>query len=313
MSAPRYPTADVKNLSLLNFQHLILLKELKKHTSLRSVCGELGLSVSNISREIRHLETLLEVNLIKTSSRGYTITENGLACAGIAETLLVKAEGLFGASDLKVLSQRVSHTVGGRGYLNLLATQNFSSNAELVKSASFCFLDLSPAETVQLTVLGLLDSIIHFETYDLPASWETRALIKDVQWGLHLRKNHPLTKVKDVSMQELLRYPFVVSSAWNGREVAFNNDFFPEPWSKRQKGFQAQTALMALQIAKNTDQIVFLPDIFKSLVSFDHLCVLDYAHPLFPKKDLLMSVHAARVSSKLLEKMLESFRSRSLS
>jgi DNA-binding transcriptional LysR family regulator len=296
----------MNNIKLLTFQQMAILKELRDHSSLRSLCVKLNINVSNISREMDQLENLLKAKIITTSSKGFILTPDGLRISHIADEILVRAEQLnqFSSNDK---DQKTLHTIGGRGYLNLMATQKFSSSADILKSARLRFLDLAPNETIQLAVMGILDSIIHFENYDLPASWMTQVLRADIPWKLHVRKKHPLLTKDKIQISDVLKFPFVISTSWNGREISINEDGFPYTWAQRQKGLEAQTALMALQIVSNTDQIVFLPEIFSDLVSTEKVTTLEPVDFIPMTKNLFISVHTSRVSLKLFNLFIEKF------
>jgi DNA-binding transcriptional LysR family regulator len=253
------------------------------------------------------LESLLKVKIITTSSKGFILTPDGLRMSQIADQILVQAEQLnqFSSNDK---DQKTLHTIGGRGYLNLMATEKFSSCPDILKSARLRFLDLAPNEVIQLAVMGILDSIIHFENYDLPASWMTQTLRADIPWKLHVRKSHPLLKKNEIDISDVLKFPFVISTSWNGREISMNEDGFPYSWTQRQKGLEAQTALMALQIVSNTDQIVFLPEIFSDLVSTEKITTIEPIDFVPMKKNLFISVHTSRVSIKLFNLFIEKFK-----
>jgi hypothetical protein len=189
-----------------------------------------------------------------------------------------------------------------------MATKKFSSSPDILKQARLRFLDLSPNEVIQLAVIGILDSIIHFENYDLPASWMTQTLIKNVQWKIHVKKNHPLTQISNLKMSDILKYPFVLSTSWNGREISANEDGFPMSWSQRKKGLEAQTALMALQIVANTDQVVFLPELFDDLITTEKITTIAPSDLQEISKPLFISVHTSRVSIKLFNLFIEKFK-----
>ena len=252
------------------------------------------------------LETLLKAKIITTSSKGFVMTPEGFRMSQIADQIWVQAEQLSQFSDTDY-DPKILHTIGGRGYLNLMATRQFSSSPEILKSARLRFLDLAPNETIQLAVMGILDSIIHFENYDLPASWMTQTLKADIPWKLHVRKNHPLFKKNVTHISDVLKFPFVVSTSWNGREISINEDGFPFTWAQRQKGLEAQTALVALQIVSNTDQIVFLPEIFNDLVSTEKITTILPSDLIPMTKNLFISVHTSRVSLKLFNLFIEKF------
>lgn len=297
----------MNGLMLLSFQQLAVLKELRTHSSLRSLCVKLSINVSNISREIDNLENILKVKIVTTSSKGYIMTADGLRISQIADDLLVHAEKLnqFSKTDS---NDKALHTVGARGYLNLLATTKFAKGTEISDMVRLRYLDLAPHETLQLAVMGVLDSIIHFENYDLPSSWMTQALCEDIPWKLHVRKNHPLTAQPKLTLMDVLKYPFVMSTSWNGREVTVNDDGFPFSWSERRKGFEAQTALMALQIISTTDQVVFLPEIFHDFISADKVTTIEPVDFVPMRKTLSISVHTSRVSLKLFKLLVSKFK-----
>ncbi len=138
------------------------------------------------------IERLLKVKIITTSSRGFIITADGVRISQIADQTWSQAEQLYQLAQPD-LDKKVLHTIGGRGYLNLMATQKFSSCPDTLKIARLRFLDLAPNEIIQLAVTGVLDSIVHFENYDLPNSWLTQKLKPEIPWKLHLRRGLSLT------------------------------------------------------------------------------------------------------------------------
>jgi DNA-binding transcriptional LysR family regulator len=297
----------MNKLMQLSFQQLAILKELRSHTSLRSLCIKLAINVSNISREITALEDILKVKIVTTSSKGFIMTAEGLRVSQIADDLLIHAEKLNQFTSFES-DEKVLHTVGSRGYLNLLATTKFSAGSEVSDLVRLRFLDLAPNETLQLAVMGVLDSIVHFEKYELPSSWMTQPLLENIPWKLYVRKNHPLADKQNLHISDVLKYPFVMSTSWNGREVTINDDGFPFSWSERRKGFEAQTALMALHIVSNTDQVVFLPEIFEDIFFTNKITTLEPKDLVSMHKTLYISVHTTRVSLKLFRLFLAKFK-----
>ena len=303
------------DLRSLTFHQIMILKELRSHQSLRSLCSALNISVSNISRDLQDLNTLLQMQILKTSPKGYLLTEEGGWASELATEIWEKAEGFVAKGTAKAESTALpTHTVGGRGYINLLAAQKFSSHTPLSNIVRLRYLDLPPTEVIQLAIMGVIDSIIHFESFDLPSSWMTQNLIEKVPWKIHLSKDHPLLhlqRIKALDYDDLAEYPFVVSTYWNGREVATQDDGFPLPWSRRKKGSEAQTALTALQISAKTNQLTFLPNVFEGLLAENSIETLDLGGLISIEKPLQISVHTQRVSLKVFNQMIQSFKMKS--
>lgn len=295
------------DLRSLTFQQIEILKEIRFHSSLRSVCAKLNINVSNISREIKAIEEAIEQDVISTSSRGYTLTEQGLYVSTLCQKIWEQGELLSAKSTPKSTFEKKSqYTIGGRGYLNLLASQNFSKNKALRETVRLRFLDISPNDTIQLAVVGLIEVMIHFEKFDLPSSWMTQTLVEEIPWRLHVPKNSSLSDKS--TMDEILDHPFVGSISWNGRELATNEDGFPLPWGQRQKGFEAQNALMALQIVSNSDHVVFLPDLFGELLAKSNVRTIQCPALANISKPLNISVQSSKVSVRFFNEMLNSFK-----
>jgi hypothetical protein len=158
---------------------------------------------------------------------------------------------------------------------------------------------------MELALLGVVDCLVHFEEFDLPQSWHTQTLIAEVPWKIHASQNHFLSN--EATLAEVLKVPFVVPSVWTGREITTIDDGFSVPWSQRVRGLEAQTALLALQIVENSDQIAFLPEIFSGFSGVDRIKTLAINDQAILTKDLKVSVHSSRVSLKVLNQISQAF------
>jgi hypothetical protein len=74
-----------------------------------------------------------------------------------------------------------------------------------------------------------------------------------------VRRGHPLND--QTSKAELLEFPWCKSAYWNGRAIAQSYDSLTIPRRDRIPGNEIQTALVAIEVIKNTNNIALIPDI----------------------------------------------------
>jgi len=289
----------LKNLSFID---LDILAKLSDHNSLRALCRSTGFEPPKMSKTLNRIKNELKIELIKTSPHGYILTSEGLYISNQSKEVIKKTEELIPTK--KMIQQQIEIlTVGSRGFLNLCLTQNMFQALQKTKDYNihYRFLDLSPDELKKMAFDGILDIAIHLEQIAWPQTWSS-VKVADVAWSFFVNSQHPIPDT--CTIEDLLKYPWLRSTHWNGQRLAHSIDHLAVPSRERNFGHEIQTALNAIEIIKCTDQVAFIPDLiaykYSNKNEIKKLNITDIENIPRP---LYLSVRADKVSAKLFKNL----------
>lgn len=288
-----------KRLSKISFFDLRILAELSTHKSLRALSRSLNLEPPALSKRLKSIQDDIGLEILKTSATGYALTPDGTHITTKAKDLLLSSSDFIPTKN-NLVKQQMIYTFGSRGFLNIFLCGSLLSTTQQTKSNHLIrLIDLSPDE-LRLTVFeGVLDLAVSLEQFNWPKNWVTTE-VGNLNWSLYVRKNHPL---KDKSTKEdLLKYPWSKSAYWNGRAIANSSDSIAVPKSDRIPGNEQQTALVALEVIKNSDNIAIIPDIIAhDSVKNGLIKKISCADVEMPTAKITFGVNSDKVSQKLYQ------------
>ena len=243
----------------ISLRDLSVLADLPHHSSLRALARVRGLLPAHVSKIIRSLESNLKVQLLQRSTTGVTLTFEGRRLSHGAAEVLSSFEKLTHVEAASAVSyERIVH-VGSRGFLNINFGPVIAEYMERHKPHwGAAFTDLSPKETIDAARNGALDLAITMDRLDLSRYWK-EVYIGDLNWNLYGKKNHPLKH--GASQRDLALYRIMRAAYWDGQTIVNGEDLIPLADSFKRPGFQIQTALTAIELAKVTNQLAFIPSL----------------------------------------------------
>jgi len=291
----------LKNLSFID---LDILAKLSDHTSLRALCRSTGFEPPRMSKTLNRIKNELKIELIKTSPHGYILTSEGLYISNQSKEVIKKTEELI-PTKKTIQSQIETLTVGSRGFLNLCLTQNLfhALKKNHDQNTHYRFLDLSPDELKKMAFDGLLDIAIHLEPISWPQTWSS-VQVSEIKWSFFVNSKHPLSE--NASIEDLLKYPWLQSTYWNGQRLAHSIDHLNIPLRDRISGHEIQTALNAIEVIKHCDHVAFIPELiafkYSSTVEIKKINVSQIDNNPRP---LYLSVRADKVPAKLFKNLTQ--------
>ncbi|NBW82378.1 LysR family transcriptional regulator [bacterium] len=239
----------------VSFSDLEIVSILVRYQSLRALARDLKLTISNVSKKISRIEAETGRELIKRSTNGYLLTQEGERLAKVARHLLAESEALFSESHSAEFSPKKWITIGSRGFLNaLLAPILIKLCEQQKKEMRFRFIDFSPEEIVVAAFRSSLDIAFTLEECFLGERWQS-VRIGQTRRILLARADHPLAMSQDIS--QLVEFQVLRSAYWDGNNVVSSGDLLPG--LKKHWGHEVQTAATAIPILQNSDCVAFLP------------------------------------------------------
>lgn len=247
-----------RRLADISFLDLQILSELSAYRSLRALSRSMNIEAPTLSKKLKNIQAELGIEVIRTSATGYALTPDGTHINLKAKEFLSSSVD-FIPSKNSLLRQRTVYTVGSRGFLNIFLCGSFVSALPAINSGPLLrFIDLSPDE-LRLTVFeGVLDLAVSLEQFNWPKNWVITE-IGQLTWSFYVRENHPLKERS--TRAELIKYPWTRSAYWNGRSIAQGSDSLSVPRIDRIAGHEIQTASVAIELIKNSDDVALIPEI----------------------------------------------------
>lgn len=281
------------------FQELEVFLLVARMRSIRAAARELNLLPSHVSKVISRLESKLGLKLIERSATGVGISRDGIATLAIARSVLNEGKPLFRDSqetinqtaDLPVL------TIGSFSYVNqILLPNSLRRMPDMLTKHRLRILDLPPSTFSNTASKSIFDFVIHNRQDIWPKSWDITSL-GQMSWGLFSRTKHPVGETPVID--EVLQYPFVIPTYWQGDEYHAGDDLFPIPWTKRIKGHEASTAFSALQLASQSNHLSYVPKIIaQSFVSHQAVQEVKVAELEIVQRDLYLMTRIDQVGNK---------------
>lgn len=205
----------------MNFQQLRIIREtVKRNYNLTEVANALYTSQSGVSKHIRDLEDELGVELfIRKGKRFLGLTDPGKSLVSLVERILLDAK------NIKQLAEQFSQTDQGQLVIATTHTQARYALPQVIEQFKKAFPKVhlilhqaSPDEIVQMLLQGQADIGIATESL---TTEEQLVSFPYYQWkhAVIVPKNHPLTKVKSLTLEAIAQYPLITyHQGFTGRQ-----------------------------------------------------------------------------------------------
>lgn len=182
--------------------------------SISNAAQSLHVTQPTLSRQIKDLEDELETTLFYRGSREIQLTEDGRYLYNRAIeilSLVTKTENNIRRTD----------SISGEIFIGAAETQSLDIVAEAIKILTEKYPETKVhirsgnADFVQEYLdQGILDIGVTFGAFDDKKYNHLNILNRD-NWGVLVPKNHPLTKVNNPKIQDIIHYPLIVSAQSN--------------------------------------------------------------------------------------------------
>lgn len=242
----------------ISVRELKLLSELPYYESLRALARSKGYQPAHISKLVRSIENKLQVQVLKRSTLGIVLTQQGAKLAQEASAIVVQVLKLASMDLLgSVPDFKTILTWGSRGFLNTLLSPvlGFLFQSEFPEYG-LRMIDLSPDETILTARTSHVDVALNLGELDLGRNF-IQAEVGQLRWGLFARKEHALRS--PVSQRELSNFRIVQSAHWNGKSIVSSNNLLKVDDRYKRAGHEVQTAWTALALIQSTDYLAYIP------------------------------------------------------
>lgn len=237
----------------LRIGDLMTFLAVRRTGSITAAARELRVTPSQVSKAIARLEDHLQMRLLARSSRGVSLSESGRKIVGNVEAAVEKLRTMRRPSPQGGLEL----TVAAPSYLNSLFVPMIAQQIPAIRVRC---LEMPPALVRAYAADNIFDVAILPSGADrLPLSWTVEALgeLRKMLFAppaLARKLGH-----MPVNVDALRDVPWVCPiSSSDGRFVAIDDDC-PLETSQRRIGHEAQTIVLALELAARTEQLVFGP------------------------------------------------------
>lgn len=312
-------------ISQINLFDIEIFIDLASIKSIRELARRRNLQAGQLSKMIKKLENKVGSRLIERSLSGIILTRQGQEFLKCSEKMIKMVDEIHEInSDLNTKKNKNLYSIGAPTFLSSHLTAvvasgfkntpnnssnnssiNSSNNSENSNETRFRILDFSPDQITSAGLRGAFDMALHIGKLDWPRSWES-VQVGQLRWGLFANKKHPLNLQKPITLAKILKYPFLVPVYWTNEGLFVGHDQCPIPFSKRIRGFETATADAALMIAKNTQQLVFVPEVLAN----SHVLIKDLVQIPTPfwenvERPLYISVRTDAVSQRMFKEFKE--------
>ncbi|TVY06557.1 LysR family transcriptional regulator [Paenibacillus cremeus] len=191
----------------MNTEWLYCFLEASRHKSFSKASEKLNLTQPALSKQIRHLEELLGVELFKRSASGVELTEEGSLLQEriipfLSELEAIKTELI---NHQKLSSIRIGTIPSLAAYYipdKLVGMQQDGIQTELnVRSTS--------AEIIELLCIGSIDAGMIHKASRIPARYWTVGLFHEPYYAI-LPSRHPLADHQAITLEQLKDEPLIV-------------------------------------------------------------------------------------------------------
>lgn len=272
-----------------------------KLKSLRECARQLDMTPGAVSKVIKRLEQKVGKVLVRRSVSGILLTSDGNDLMEIADKVLKLA-----APIVPVASRRNSgNKVWGIGSLSFISTRLLPQLLEPICESRartrFRIVEFSNNTLVAQGLNGAFEIAVHIGALEWTRVWSTYE-IGNMRWALYGAKDHPLTKLKSVTTADVVKFPFVMPTAWSSQGFNRGEDQCPIPWGVRFAGHEATTGETALEIVIGSQHLAFVPAILaKRSIDFGLISEIEVEDLTRVEKKIYLSVRDDLVPSSLLQ------------
>lgn len=224
----------------------------RANRSVTSAARALGIGPSAVSKAIARIERQLGVRLLARSGRGVTLTNAAAQLGPLLEeaskALRKARRGLDGVRDLTVVAPSYVLAM----FMPALASGMSSLRFRGLQMAGHVV--LASAALRQFEVALLIG-----EHAKLPVSWQAIP-IGVLEWGLFASPRLARTLGKP-TLETLANVPFITPVSFHQGQWAAVDDGCPLAIDARTAGHETETAVIGMELAASTEQLIFGPRI----------------------------------------------------
>jgi DNA-binding transcriptional LysR family regulator len=235
----------------IKLREVELFLSLLKLKSVRELGRQQNMQPGQVSKWISGLERKIGSPLIERSASGVRPTARAIELLPLFENLQAVHHKLAGAQEKKETN-----------YYSFASSSFFSTHLvplvlkELKEDSKIRMIDLAPTNFINAALRGAFEYCLHSQKLDWPQTWTTKEVGK-LKWNLYARKKHPI--LKNPSMKNVLKYPFVTPVYWTPEGTLFGDDQCPIPLAKRMKGHETATAEVVANRAELSLEVIKMP------------------------------------------------------
>lgn len=195
----------------MTLRQLEIFVLIAKHMSFKAAADALYISPSAITQQINNLEEELDTKLFSRSSKHLSLTPAGHVFLNGASEILDKVKTTVEATTLTGKQHPSSIVIGyiGLSAAKILSQTNKNFHA-LFPSYDIQLLPCDPLEIPSLLRLKSIDIALLAKSYledDADISFDK---LISYNYGFVLFKQHPLSNVKNISRDDIVKYKLVV-------------------------------------------------------------------------------------------------------
>jgi DNA-binding transcriptional LysR family regulator len=243
-----------EGLGELRLGDLATFLAIRRAGSITGAARELGVTPSQVSKAVSRLETTLHVQLLSRGSRGVGLSDSGLRALPHVEAAVTRLVAIGSAqheaSDL---------TIAGPSFLLAAFLPVIAAG---LHDPHVRGLELPPALLRAYSGEDFFDMcLIHKTTARLPASWSSVS-VGELRQGLFAspalaKRLGPMP----VSVDRIKEIPFISPVYFADGQLIPADDDCPLVRTDRVVGHQVFTIVLALELASQSEQLVFGPRI----------------------------------------------------
>lgn len=253
-------TGDFMFPNSIDFRDLKILSELSNQSSLRSLASYLDLEPQNLSKIIKSIEQKLNTEIIHRSSKGISITEDGMKYSQMADTILNLKP------DLSFIDKKESRTItiASRVFINTCLAPALTNN---LKNFRFRFVDGSPTKKEIWARSGLVDLVISLGELDLGKKFISEKM-GVLEWGFFTNINNEMPDV--IHLSQAKNYKIIGSSYIELEKLREVFSFDHQNKHKLNFSHCAETSITSMMIASTNKDLVYLPKILIKTMKFEN-------------------------------------------
>lgn len=243
----------------LKFRHLVLLDAISRRGTIVGAAAELHVTQPVVTRGLRELEAILEVELFERGPRGLTPTVYG-------EAFTEHARGIL--AQTRQAARHVVELAGAERGTVVVGTHLFGSNVLLPRAIAalkaerpnltVTVRDGTPESLLVELAAGRLDLIVGRLT-QISGEGFLRRKLYDESVVLVVRDSHPLAEAEVVDLATLAEYPWILpgpeTALRRELEELFHSNDVPLPANR----VEATSFLTVRQLLRDTDVVAALP------------------------------------------------------
>ena len=291
--------ANIQNIELRKLRHVI---EVGTAGSISVAAGTLGMSQPALSRSIALLEHQIGIQLFERVRRGTRLTDEGELFVTEAKKIIGNVEDLISNTE-EYLSRK-------RGRLKIgvapAGFQRFLSEPiqRMVKAYPGIRLEIISGSAEELTpkVIGGELDLIWGSSRPL-SKWPELSvtLVGDLHTHCMVRKDHPLTKKKNLVERDLLVYPVILPASVEPPHIDLAQRYAPNRLPPLNAQYVTDDFELVCKIVSETNAFSLVSN---PINNFDRLTDKYKIFPgllKIPDQRLAIGVHKRRVSTPALE------------